>query len=206
MIKPMIRRATTMVLMIATAATAAAAAADPEAVARELNAGLLGVMKESVELGYDGREKRLGPIVDAAFDVAFMAEKAIGREWNKLDDASKQRWVGLFRDFMVANYAGRFTGYDGETFEHLGKQDGAYDTVMVKTRLLVPSQENVDLDYRLRETPDGWRVVDIYLKGSVSELALRRSDYTAVLKRGGFEELATYLRGKIEALKTGSAE
>lgn len=206
MTKRVIRRTTTIILIIATAASAAAAATDPEAVARELNAGLLGVMKDSVELGYEGRATRLGPIVDAAFDVEFMAEKAIGREWSRLDDASKQRWVGLFRDFMVANYAGRFTGYDGESFEQLGKEDGAYDTILVKTRLLVPSQEDVDLDYRLRETPDGWRIVDIYLKGSVSELALRRSDYTAVLKRGGFEELATYLRGKIEALKTGSAE
>jgi phospholipid transport system substrate-binding protein len=203
-VKGVILRSVTIVA-VATS-LAAAAANDPEAVARDLNAGLLGVMKDSATLSYDARVERIGPIVDAAFDVPFMAEKSLGREWGKLDDAARTKWVALFREFMIANYAGRFTGYKGETFEQLGREDGAYDTVMVKTRLNVPSEENVDLDYRLRETPEGWRVVDIYLKGTVSELALRRSDYTAVVKRGGFDELSGYLRGKIDALKTGTAE
>lgn len=185
---------------------AAAAAADPEAVVRDLNAGLLGVMKEGGTLDYEARAQRLGPIIDAAYDVPFMAEKSLGREWGNLDDAAKARWVALVREFMIANYAGRFTGYKDETFEELGKEEGAYDTVLVKTRIIVPADENVDLDYRLRKTPDGWRIVDVYLKGTVSELALRRSDYTAVLKRGGFDELSGYLRGKIESLKTGNVE
>jgi len=193
-------------IVVVATSLAAAAATDPEAVARELNAGLLGVMKDSATLDYAARAERIGPLVDAAYDVAFMAEKSLGREWDELDDEAKKNWVALFREFMIANYAGRFTGYTGEAFEQFGKEDGAYDTVLVKTRLIVPKQENVDLDYRLRETPDGWRIVDVYLKGSVSELALRRSDYTAVLKRGGFDDLSTYLHGKVEALKTGSAE
>jgi len=194
-------------LLAAALATGAfAAAPDPEMVARDLNAGLLGVMKDSKDLDYQGRFDRIAPVVDAAFDVPFMAEKSLGRDWDDLSAGDQTAWIALFREFMIANYAGRFVGYKDESFEQLGKEDGAYDTVLVKTRLLVPSEENVDLDYRLRQTPDGWRVVDIYLKGSVSELALRRSDYSAVVKRGGFAELSTYLRGKIEALKTGSAE
>lgn len=202
----MMRRATMLCLALAVAPGALAAATDPAAIAADLNAKLLGIMRESATLDYDARAARLAPVIDAAFDIPFMAEKSLGREWAKLDDAAKARWVALFRDFMVANYAGRFTGYSGETFENLGTDEGAYDTVMVKTRLVSPKEGPVNLDYRLRETPAGWRICDVYFKGTVSELALRRSDYTAVLKRGGFEELANYLRAKIEALKTGNAE
>jgi phospholipid transport system substrate-binding protein len=193
-------------IVVVATGIAAAAATDPTAVVDALNAGLLGVMKDSATLGYDGRAARLGPVVDAAYDVPFMAQKSLGREWDELDDGAKASWVALFREFMIANYSGRFTGYAGETFEDRGKEDGAYDTVLVKTRLLVPKQDDVEMDYRLRQTPDGWRIIDVYLKGSVSELALRRADYTAVLKRGGFDDLSTYLRGKVEALKSGSAE
>jgi len=200
----MVRLVVSLCLSLATGVLAAGP--DPEAVARELNTGLLGVMKDSKSLDYQARFDRLAPVVDAAFDVPFMAEKSLGRDWDELSADDQSAWIALFREFMIANYAGRFTGYKDESFEQLGKEDGAYDTVLVKTRLLVPSEENVDLDYRLRETADGWRVVDIYLKGSVSELALRRSDYSAVVKRGGFAELSTYLRGKIDALKTGTAE
>ena len=35
----------------------------------------------------------------------------------------------------------------------------------------------------------GWRIVDIYLNGTVSELALRRSEYSALIQREGFEAL-----------------
>jgi phospholipid transport system substrate-binding protein len=107
---------------------------------------------------------------------------------------------------MVANYAGRFDRYSGQTFENHGTEAGAYDTIMVQTTLVSPDDENVDLNYRLRETDAGWRVVDIYLKGTVSELALRRSDYSAVMKRDGFAALASYLSGKIDALAAGTPE
>ena len=198
--------AISILLAVAFATGSSAAGPDPEVVARDLNAGLLGVMKDGTTLDYQGRFDRIAPVVDEAFDVPFMAEKSLGRHWDELSAEDRRGWIALFREFMIANYAGRFTDYKDESFEQLGKEDGAYETVMVKTRLLVPSDQNVDLDYRLRETPDGWRVVDIYLKGSVSELALRRSDYSAVVKRGGYAELSTYLRGKIDALRTGTVE
>jgi phospholipid transport system substrate-binding protein len=204
-----------IVVLVAAAAAAGPAAAPEaaaptptpaEAVVRDLDAGLLGAMKAAGDLDYQGRFESVAPVVDDHFDVPFMAEKSLGRAWDDLGDADKAKWMGLFREFMIANYAGRFQGYKGETFEQLGSEEGAYDTVLVRTRLVVPNEENVDLDYRLRETPEGWRIVDVYLKGSVSELALRRSDYTAVVKRGGFEALVSYLREKIEALKSGTAE
>jgi phospholipid transport system substrate-binding protein len=135
-----------------------------------------------------------------------MAEKVIGRHWEKLAEAERTRWVALFREFLVANYAGRFNRYSGQTFEDLGEEPSAFDTVMVRTRLVNPSDENVDLNYRLHKIEPGWRVVDVVLKGTVSELALRRSDYTAVIDRAGFEALGTYLREKIVALEAGKGE
>jgi phospholipid transport system substrate-binding protein len=195
------------VLALVVGATAVGAAAgEPDAVVRELNAGLLDVMKEAEQLGWSGRYERVGPVVDASFDVPFMAEKSLGRQWKTLAEEERMNWVALFREFMISNYAGRFDRYSGQSFEERGKEDGAYDTVIVNTRLLNPDDEDVDLNYRLHETDQGWRVVDVYLKGTVSELALRRSDYTAVMKRDGFDALSGHLRAKIEALKTGTAE
>jgi phospholipid transport system substrate-binding protein len=68
-----------------------------------------------------------------------------------------------------------------------------------------PQDEDVELTYRLRKEGDTWKIVDIYQKGTVSELALRRSEYSAVLKRDGFEALlktvdaktADYASGKL---------
>jgi phospholipid transport system substrate-binding protein len=193
-------------LMAMGAGPARAALSEPAAVAHELNASLLEVMKNAKTLGYAGRQEKIGPVVDRAFDVPFMAEKVIGRHWQTLDDASRTRWVALFREFLIANYAGRFNDYSGQSFEDLGEEPSAFDTVLVHTRLLNAPEENVDLNYRMHKTAAGWRVVDVILKGTVSELALRRSDYTAVIERSGFSALETYLREKIGALAAGKGE
>jgi phospholipid transport system substrate-binding protein len=192
-----------MALAGAAPATTGAPAA---AVVQQLNASLLDVMKEAGKLDYAARYQKVEPAVAAAFDVDFMAEKSLGRHWKDLSPDEQTKWKDLFRRFMVANYAGRFDRYSGQTFESHGTEEGAYDTIMVQTTLVNPDDKNVDLNYRLRETDAGWRVVDIYLKGTVSELALRRSDYSAVMKRDGFAALASYLSGKIDALAAGTPE
>jgi phospholipid transport system substrate-binding protein len=193
-------------LMVVGAGPARAALSEPAAVAHELNASLLEVMKNAKALGYAGRQQKLGPVIDRAFDVPFMAEKVIGRHWQTLDDADRTRWVALFREFLIANYAGRFNDYSGQSFVDVGDEPSTFDTVLVHTRLLNAPEENVDLNYRMQKTAQGWRVIDVILKGTVSELALRRSDYSAVIERSGFSALETYLREKIAALAAGKGE
>ena len=194
---------------VASLACAGAARAEsaPAAVAHQLNAVLLDVMTHADALGYAGRQAKLRPALERAFDIPFMAEKVIGRSWDGLTPEQQQRWVGLFGDFLVANYAGRFTGSkQGQHFEDEGEEPGGFDTVLVKTRLVIPGEEPVDLNYRLHEVDGTWKIVDVYLKGTVSELALRRSDYTAVIGRDGFEALTTYLSGKIRDLEAGKGD
>jgi phospholipid transport system substrate-binding protein len=104
---------------------------------------------------------------------------------------------------MKANYAGRFNRYSGQTFETLGNEPAAHGTAIVRTRLRNPTGEDVDLTYRLHPAAAGWRIVDIYLKGTVSELALRRSEYAAVLQRDGFDSLLRIVEERITELSVG---
>ena len=63
----------------------------------------------------------------------------------------------------------------------------------------------MQLDYRMRPNGEGeWRIVDVYLSGTVSELALRRSDYSGVLRSDGFEALRTAVETKIAAAEAGT--
>ena len=66
-----------------------------------------------------------------------------------------------------------------------------------------PGGEDVELSYRLHDTNAGWRIVDVYLKGTVSELALRRAEYASVIDRSGFDELVATLRKRIGDLEAG---
>jgi len=181
-------------------APAAVAPETPSRVVERLHEALLGVMKEATTLGYDGRFDRLRPVVAETFDLPFMAEKSVGRHWKSAGNANQQQLVEIFSRFTVANFAGRFDGYSGQAFRTTGEEPSTHGTVLVRTHLDEPDDEGVELNYRLRQVDGRWRIVDIYLNGTVSELALRRSEYSALIQREGFAALLAKLDERIHDL------
>jgi phospholipid transport system substrate-binding protein len=184
-----------------TQVTMAVQANPPVAKIEAFHAGLIGIMKDAKKIGFQGRIDRLEPLMESTFDLDFMASKTVGGYWRKLSDADKQLWIKVFTRITVANYAGRFTGYTGEEFKTLGLEDAQRDQKMVMTKIEIPKDDDVELNYRLRKTDAGWRVIDVYLNGTVSELAMRRSEYSSALKREGFAELVASIETKIEDMK-----
>lgn len=174
----------------------------PEDVVETLHRSLLDVMKNADTLGYDGRLTRLAPTVAETFDQPFMARMTMGRHWKTLSEKAQRHWVGRFSYLTVSNYATRFAGYQGEKFEVLGTRKAPRDTVIVKTRIVLPGDKDVRLDYRLHKTEAGWRIIDVLMNGTVSELALRRSEYKASIRREGFESLLTSVDRKIAAMES----
>ena len=166
------------------------------------HAGLLEIMKHAEQLGIQGRIDQMTPLMSRTFDLEFMASKTVGRHWRKLSDEDKLRWVETFKEFTCANYAGRFTGFTGEKFVTTGAEDAASGTRVVLTKIVIPDEEDVQLNYRLIQRNGVWRVIDVFLNGSVSELALRRSEYSSTLKRDGFTSLVQSVKEKIADLKS----
>ena len=172
-----------------------------------LHAMMLSVMKDSEALGYAGRYERLEPVVRSQFDLPFMAAKSVGRYWKTASQEERDQLVKTFSRFSVANYAGRFDGWSGQTFETLGVDASARGTMLVRTKLLNPSGDDIQLYYRLRNGTDGrWKIIDVYLNGTVSELALRRSEYSSLIEREGFEALLIALNERIKMLATSPAD
>ena len=177
----------------------------PSAVIERLHAALLESMKQATALGYEGRRSKLAPIVEQTYDLPFMAKVAAGKYWKELDAASQQRFVDTFTRLTIANYAGRFNGYDGESFVLVSEGDGGQNTALVRTQLVPKGDPPIQLDYRLRHIDGSWRIIDVYQNGTVSELALRRAEYSAKIEREGFEGLIRALEEKIAALASGRA-
>ena len=185
----------------AEAAPTQAESGAPAAMIETFHAGLLEIMKEAKVLGFQGRIDRLAPLMRETFDLDFMASKTVGRHWRKLSDEEKARWAETFARFTTANYAGRFTGFTGEEFVTLGVEDAARGTRNVLTKIVVPEGEDVQLNYRVIKRDGTWKIIDVYLNGTVSELALRRSEYSSALKREGFDSLMASIEDKIADLK-----
>ena len=106
-----------------------------------------------------------------------------------MDEVLRGRFVAAFGKSSIATFAARFDGYGGERFEVLGEQPGRRETVLVRNRLIKSDGEAVAIDYLFKSGAEGWRVVDVLLDGKFSELALKRSEYGAVIKNDDIEAL-----------------
>ena len=186
--------------LIVPAAAQDAAQAGPRDVAERVDGALLSVMREADTLGYDGRFKRLAPVLEESFDFALMARISVGRAWKGLTRDQRAQLVGVFGDLSIATFAARFDGYGGETFEITGEQEQPRGRVLVLNRLVKADGEPVSINFLTAERRGKWRIVDVLLENAFSELAVKRSEYTAVLARDGFDGLITTLRAKIATL------
>jgi phospholipid transport system substrate-binding protein len=181
-------------------AVALAQSSTPREVVERLNGGLLEVMQNAADLDYDGRYRQLEPVLRDSYDFPFMTRVAVGPTWASLDPAQRDQLAELFTEMSIANYAARFDGYGGERFETLGEEPAPRDAVLVRTRLVRPSDQPVALNYVLKQSEDGWRIIDVLLESKFSELARQRSEFAAVLRAGGPSDLVATLERKIAEL------
>ena len=163
---------------------------------------LVGVMKNAETLGFDGRYEKLAPAVKETFNLAFMAKFAAGSRWKKLDADQRGKLIEAFSALTIATYTERFDGYSGERFDILNeKQFRRHRTTrLVETGLVKSDGETINLDYLVGQRDGNWGVIDVRFR-RVSERAVRRSEYTSVLRRKGFDGLIETLEKKIANLR-----
>jgi phospholipid transport system substrate-binding protein len=175
----------------------------PSAVVMSFQDTLLATMKEAKSLGFKGRYQRLLPAMELAFDLKQMTRVVLGGRWAKMNTTEQKQVVDLFRQFSVSSYASAFSGYGGERFEIGDEQVHPGIGSIVETRLLPSAGPPIELNYLLRETVNGWRIVDVYLDGTISELARRRGEFATIIHNQGLTGLITLLKKKNKELAGG---
>src|ERR671917_519420 len=141
------RRAASAMAAAVLVATRASAQqpASAAAVVEGFHAALLDAMRNARALGPRGRERRLRPAMQAAFDLPAMTRIAVGPPWAGLSEGERQALVSAFSDWVVATYANRFDGYAGESFATEGESALKTGDRMVRTQLLRPNEAPVQL-------------------------------------------------------------
>jgi phospholipid transport system substrate-binding protein len=200
MLRTLIKRLAAGALVSVACLGPALAATGPQQVIERLNATLLEIMRNAGELGYEGRYEQLEPVLEESYAFPFMIRIAVGPTWRDLAEDQRARITELFTEMSIASYAARFSGYDGERFEILGEEPAPRDTVLVQSRIVLPDDKPVELNYLLKEFDGHWRIIDVLLDARYSELARQRAEFAAVLRSGGVPDLVATLERKIAQL------
>jgi phospholipid transport system substrate-binding protein len=182
------------------ASLAATPGPGPSQVVQHLYGELLDTMQHAVALGAKGRYQKLEPTILRTYDLPFMAKLTIGPAWAGLTPDKKQQAAKAYGRYVTAVYASQFDGYSGEKLEVLGEQPIKHGT-MVKTRIVKSDGEPVTLNYMVHDNEIGWQIRDVYETGTISQLAVQRSDFTQILRTGGIDGLIAALNKKADDLQ-----
>ena len=179
--------------------------ASPASAVERFHGTLVDNMKQGKSLGFAGRKAKLDLVVKATFDLTAMARISTGGGWQKMSEAEHAAVIAAFADWTIANYAGNFSEWDGEAFVTKDQSpDDGKGNVMVNTQLNAKGIPPVLFNYRLHKADNAWKIFDIYLDGAISQLAMRRAEFAAVLARGTSADLVSHMNQLAKDAEKGS--
>jgi phospholipid transport system substrate-binding protein len=175
------------------------AAADAGATIQGLYTSLLATMRDGSVLGSSGRYAQLAPVIRRSFDLTYMARLAFGPGWTNLTAAQQQQVADSYGRYLSAVYADRFDSYHGQRLDVVGQQQNPYGLV-VTSRIIKSDGSPVEVDYLMRNNGGNWLIADIYLDGTISEVATHRSEFVDILRSQGVDGLLAALNRKADML------
>jgi phospholipid transport system substrate-binding protein len=184
----------------AAGAEAAASLAQVSAPVAALDAGLLAVMKAGKKTPFPERYAMLEPILAQSFDLPRILEMSVGFGWPDLTESERQQLLAVFRQYTVASYVANFKSYDGEQFRILPDLRTVGQQQVVATEIVPREGKPNRIDFVLRQNGANWQVVDVLLDGTISQVAVQRSDFHSLLASGGATALINALKKKVASL------
>jgi phospholipid transport system substrate-binding protein len=151
----------------------------------------------------DVDQERLLLVLEEGTDLSLLGQLVLGRYWRQATDRQRAEYLRLFRRYMLQTflqrlrqYVGSELGFAGERFQIIASRPVGERDVLVQSRVTPPSSQPLRVDWRLRERPGEPVIIDLIVEG-ISLLVTQRSEFAAVLERGGVDRLLTELQARI---------
>lgn len=141
-------------------------------------------------------------------DYKYSAYKVLGsyiqrirnikdKEQKKAEVAKLKRFINVFRDYLVATYAGVFTQYNGQKveFEPAKKIDNKKFAV-VKTKIVESGKPDINIGFKVKKNKKGdWQAYDMVAEG-ISLLDAKQSELHGILRTEGLDYVIDLLEKK----------
>ncbi|MFD2233703.1 MlaC/ttg2D family ABC transporter substrate-binding protein [Phaeospirillum tilakii] len=168
-----------------------------------------GAMQAMVGKGVSDQERasRFRTLFTTDVDLADIGRRVLGRYWRQANPDQQKEFLQLFEDVVVLTWSTRFKDYGGDLHHVItGTIDDGDRGVTVSSRVDRERQAPVNLQWRLKRTEGGFRVVDLIVEGT-SMAVTYQSEYASVIRASGdrIDGLLSALRAKVAELRTPPA-
>lgn len=191
-------------LLVGVASRSTPAAADDLALdpVHQLIAGLLQIMKAgSAGASFSSRYDTLAPVINQTFDLTAILRESVGpATFDSTPPDQKQALMAAFQRYTISSYVSSFDEFNGQRFVINPETRSVGDEEVVETQIIPTSGDTHVLSYVMRQTPAGWRIVDVLADGAISRVAVQRSDFRQLIRQGGAAALTQSLKVKTDGL------
>ncbi|AMO98406.1 putative signal peptide protein [Collimonas arenae] len=149
---------------------AASAQEAPDALVKRISQDVLDTAKadKSVQGGNQQRilalvEEKIIPYVD--FDR--MTALAAGRYWRDATPDQQKQLIAQFRSLLIYTYSGALSQVRDQKIDFKPMRGDPSDTdVEVRSQVIQPGREPIQLNYRMEKISAGWKIYDVNVLGA----------------------------------------
>jgi phospholipid transport system substrate-binding protein len=143
------------------------------------------------------RQQALRNLLLAGFEVDTIGRIVLGPYWRTATPAQLSEYRRLFQDFLVKRYMDRFTRYGIAQIALTGARPSKRNLAIIESKVTVPGKSAVRIDWLVRNTNGGQRVIDLVVNG-ISMAVTQRLEFTSIIKSSGgnLDALLAALRAK----------
>ncbi len=124
-----------------------------------------------------------------------MLSMIIGNQWKNVSNKKRKEIINIFEEYIAKNYVRRFSKMKDFSFIE-NKEQNVGKFVMVRSNLVIGKKEKVSISYLLSNDQNKWKIFDVLLAGSVSEIATKKSEFKSFTKGGNIDPLIDALKKK----------
>lgn len=180
-----------------------AVASTPGEPVEALDSALISVMKAaSAKVAFQTRYQQLAPVIEQAYNLPLVTQNSVGFLWSTLPADQQKELVALFTQFTISSYVSQFNGYDGQTLAVLPQTKALGEKEIVLTKLTSHDGSAVQIDYVVGKDGESWKINDVLLNGTISQVAVHASDFASLVKSGDASKLIAALKAKIKTLES----
>jgi len=131
------------------------------------------------------REQQFAALLRDNFDVPRIARFVLGRYWASASEPDRQRFISLYRDFIIRSYASEFSEYRGETVTVTNARPESADIMIVNSEIVHPNGDPpVRVTWRVHRDGNNYKIIDVAVEG-ISMMLAQREEFTSVIQRNG---------------------
>lgn len=180
----------------------------PDALIKRVSDEVLEVVRKDPALA-NGDVKKVVALVDEKvlphFNFQRMTSLAVGRDWRVASPAQKTRLAEEFKLLLVRTYANALKEYSNQRLVIRPTRMRPEDAeVLVRSEVIRPGQQPVQIDYWLEKTDKGWKVFDVVVAG-ISLVTNYRQQFAREVRDGGIDGLISSLAEKNRSLEVLTA-